>query len=86
MSAAATTTATTTLSAACPSCATEIGLDAFMRLCINDEQMRGLVADLVAISLPLSADVLRYLRMLEETIIVALANWRTPWPMSPASR
>lgn len=55
--------ATTTLSAACPSCATEIGLDAFMRLAISDEQMRGLVADLVAISLPMSADVLRYLRL-----------------------
>lgn len=54
---------TTTLSAACPSCATEIGLDAFMRLAVNDEQMRGLVADLVAISLPMSADVLRYLRL-----------------------
>ena len=60
MSAAATTT---TLSAACPSCATEIGLDAFMRLAISDEQMRGLVADLVAVSLPMSADVLRYLRL-----------------------
>ena len=54
---------TVTLSAACPSCATEIGLDAFMRLAINDEQMRGLVADLVAVSLPMSADVLRYLRL-----------------------
>ena len=54
---------TVTLSAACPSCATEIGLDAFMRLAVNDEQMRGLVADLVAISLPMSADVLRYLRL-----------------------
>ena len=54
---------TTTLSAACPSCATEIGLDAFMRLAVNDEQMRGLVADLVAVSLPMSADVLRYLRL-----------------------
>lgn len=54
---------TTSLGAACPSCATEIGLDAFMRLCLADEHMRGLVADLVAISLPLSADVLRYLRL-----------------------
>lgn len=54
---------TMTLAAACPSCATEIGLDAFMRLAVNDEQMRGLVADLVAISLPMSADVLRYLRL-----------------------
>ena len=54
---------TMTLAAACPSCATEIGLDAFMRLAVNDEQMRGLVADLVAVSLPMSADVLRYLRL-----------------------
>lgn len=57
------TNKTFTLSAGCPSCSTEIGLDAFMQLCISDAAMRGLVADLVAISLPMSADVMRYLRL-----------------------
>jgi len=48
---------------ACPVCGAEESLDALLMRMIDDAEARGLIADVIALSLPLGKDVLRYLRL-----------------------
>lgn len=48
---------------ACPVCGAEESLDALLMRMIDDAEARGLIADVIAASLPLGKDVLRYLRL-----------------------
>ncbi|MFP5474415.1 MAG: hypothetical protein ACLGJD_12280 [Gammaproteobacteria bacterium] len=47
----------------CPVCGAEESLDGLLARMIDDEEARGLIADVIATSLPLGQDVLRYLRL-----------------------
>ncbi|HEX7866556.1 MAG TPA: hypothetical protein VF555_16490 [Variovorax sp.] len=48
---------------ACPVCGAEESLDALLMRMVEDTEARGLIADVILQSLPLSKDVLRYLRL-----------------------
>lgn len=47
----------------CPVCGAEESLDGLLARMIDDDEARGLIADVIAASLPLGQDVLRYLRL-----------------------
>ncbi len=47
----------------CASCGAEESMDALLARMIDDDEARHLVADVVAMSLPLGREVLRYLRL-----------------------
>ena len=51
------------LTHACPSCGAEETLDVLLHRMIDDDQSRRLLAELITVSLPLGAKVVRYLRL-----------------------
>lgn len=48
---------------ACPVCGAEESLDALLLRMIADDEARGLIHDVITMSIPLGSDVMRYLRL-----------------------